>query len=193
MPRRLARLLGGELYVTDRGAATVTSAGAPQHGVCFSLRLPLRVAGALPPPPRELREQLSPVTVDSLSGGAMLVRRNVLLVDDGPGNRRLARRMLQQIGCAVTEAADGDEVLHVLFAAAAGGPGAATDVVLMNVHMPRLDGIAALKEMRAAGWAIPVIAVTADADADAEHGGDKCAFSRARGPSWCMSHRCQSG
>jgi CheY-like chemotaxis protein len=36
------------------------------------------------------------------------MKRNVLVVDDSEGNRRLVRRMLQQLGCRVAEVADGE-------------------------------------------------------------------------------------
>jgi CheY-like chemotaxis protein len=100
---------------------------------------------------------------------AILVKRNVLIVDDSEGNRRLLRRMLQQLGCRVMEASDGDEVLAALTAAAAESAdrsGRGVDVVLMDIEMARLGGIPAVRAMRKAGWRTPVIAVTGHAGAD---------------------------
>ncbi len=155
-PRRLAKLLGGDLHITDRPD------GAP--GVQFTLRLPLRPAA----PPHEPRSSAGPLAllatgaasgVDEGAGRSkILLRKAVLVVDDSEANRRLARRMLLQLGCAVTEASDGDEVVPALIAAT--GAGAPLDLVLMDIEMARVDGLAALRELRHAGWATPVIAVT---------------------------------
>ena len=82
----------------------------------------------------------------------------VLLVDDHPMNRELGEAMLVLAGCEVTVAEDGDEAVRL-----------ATerdfDVILMDVHMPRMDGLAATRAIRALDGArgqAPIIALTAD-------------------------------
>ncbi len=161
--RRLARLLEGELHVTDR------TDGA--RGTRFALRLPLRV----PPAARTVAVATGDASPAHDSQTQMqregrekiLVKRNVLIVDDSEGNRRLLRRMLQQLGCRVVEATDGDEVLAALTAAAAEAAadrnGRGVDVVLMDIEMARVGGVAAVLAMRGAGWRTPVIAVTGHA------------------------------
>ncbi len=148
--RRLAALLHGDLHVTDRRDGV--------RGVVYRLRLPC--VAAPDPDADAVVATVTPVLPRSL------LRTSVLIVDDSEGNRRLARRMLLQLGCFVVEAADGDEVVRALAAAAAAaaaGPGATpgatrgVDVVLMDIEMPRMDGVAALAEMRAHGWGAPVI------------------------------------
>ena len=162
--RRLARLLEGELHVTDR------TDGA--RGTRFALRLPLRV----PPAARTVAVATGDASPAHDSQTQMqregrekiLVKRNVLIVDDSEGNRRLLRRMLQQLGCRVVEAADGDEVLAALAAAAAASADRhGVDVVLMDIEMARVGGIAAVREMRRAGWRTPAVAVTGHAGPDA--------------------------
>ncbi len=59
----------------------------------------------------------------------------------------------------------GDEVLGAL-AAAVTVDGRGVDVVLMDIEMVRVNGLAALVGMRTAGWSMPVIATTGYASAE---------------------------
>ncbi len=80
----------------------------------------------------------------------------ILVVDDEPKIRLLARRFLEADGFEVVEAADGPAGLL-----AAQDP--AVGLVLMDVAMPGLDGLEVLRRLRLAS-AIPVILVTARVD-----------------------------
>jgi CheY-like chemotaxis protein len=85
----------------------------------------------------------------------------VLLVEDNPVNQEVARGMLEQLGCEVTLAADGEQ-------GATAFEGGQFDVVLMDCHMPRLDGYGATARIRAYEKAVdwprtPVVALTANA------------------------------
>lgn len=66
----------------------------------------------------------------------------VLVVDDNPVNRLVAVRTVEKGGHAVVEAVDGQEALNIL---AEEEP---FDVVLMDLHMPMIDGLGATKEIR---------------------------------------------
>ncbi len=82
----------------------------------------------------------------------------MLIVDDNATNRIVAQTLLEAFGCAVTTAEDGFDALARLRVQR-------FDAVLMDIHMPRMDGPAALAAIRAgeAGDpAIPVVALTAD-------------------------------
>ncbi len=151
------------------------------RGTRFRLRLPLRVppaatttaaastAAAFPTAAVTSPAAAGPFPRDSQTRheGRGLVKRNVLIVDDSEGNRRLLRRMLQQLGCRVIEAADGDEVAGALAAAAAADPThRGVDMVLMDIDMARVGGVAAVRGLREGGWVLPVIAVTGHAGAD---------------------------
>jgi signal transduction histidine kinase/CheY-like chemotaxis protein len=83
----------------------------------------------------------------------------VLIVEDNPINRELAAEMLQAAGCSVTTANDGEQALARIAAAT-------FDLVLMDWHMPGVDGLAATRRLRALEQAqnrarLPVIALTA--------------------------------
>ncbi|MFT4254393.1 MAG: response regulator, partial [Caulobacter sp.] len=82
----------------------------------------------------------------------------VLLVDDHPMNRELGAALLTLAGCAVETAEDGDEAVRI---AADGG----FDVILMDIHMPRMDGLAAARAIKALpgpAARVPIIALSAD-------------------------------
>jgi signal transduction histidine kinase/CheY-like chemotaxis protein len=88
--------------------------------------------------------------------GALAAR--ILLVDDHPMNRELGATMLGLLGCEVILAENGEEGV-----AAAQTSGC--DLILMDVHMPRMDGLAATRAIRALGGSnatIPIIAMSAD-------------------------------
>ena len=84
----------------------------------------------------------------------------VLVVDDSDINRELAQRILEVEGALVHLAGDGQAALDWLEDNPAG-----VDIVLMDVQMPRLDGYAATRRLRAdARWRdLPVLALTAGA------------------------------
>jgi len=90
----------------------------------------------------------------------------VLVVDDDKAVRESLRRSLEFNGFAVSLAADGAEAL-------AGIGGIGPDVVVMDVMMPRLDGIETTKSLRQAGNDVPILVLTArDAVADRVDGLD---------------------
>jgi PAS domain S-box-containing protein len=81
-------------------------------------------------------------------------RGHVLVAEDSPDNRTLVSRMLQRLGLDVTEVASGDEAVR---AALSSG----FDLVLMDRHMPGMDGVAATTMLRQAGFSRPIVAFTA--------------------------------
>ncbi|MCB9683604.1 MAG: response regulator [Alphaproteobacteria bacterium] len=79
----------------------------------------------------------------------------VLLVDDEADIRRIAELSLRNLGGhEVVAASSGAEAL-------ASVEGISPDVVLMDVTMPDLDGLAVLAEVRRRGLAVPVVFMTA--------------------------------
>jgi len=82
------------------------------------------------------------------------VKPRVLVVDDDKAVRESLRRSLEFNGYDVVMAADGAEAL-------AGISAAAPDIVVMDVMMPRLDGIETTKALRQAGNDLPILVLTA--------------------------------
>ena len=84
----------------------------------------------------------------------------VLLAEDNPINALLARTLLARSGCVVDVVQDGEEAV----AAAAAAP---YDLILLDIRMPRLDGIGAAERIRALpepASRVPLVALTADAN-----------------------------
>jgi CheY-like chemotaxis protein len=99
--------------------------------------------------------QMAPQAADALS---------ILIAEDNDINALLARALLERLGHRATVARDGAAAVEAWRAArAANTP---YDLVLMDLHMPVTDGIAATRHIRAAeagGARTTIIALTADA------------------------------
>lgn len=83
----------------------------------------------------------------------------LLVVDDHPVNLRLIQGMLSQIGYAAEYCESGSQALTVT-------QDTAFDLILMDVHMPKMDGMEATQKIRqiaGPNCTTPIIAVTADA------------------------------
>ncbi|TMG46797.1 MAG: response regulator [Chloroflexi bacterium] len=95
----------------------------------------------------------------------------ILLVEDNEKNMKLARDLLAYNGHTVFEATTGE-------AAVATATKELPDLVLMDIQLPGIDGIEALRRIRADGKAsrIPVVALTASVMADDRERFDKAGF-----------------
>jgi CheY-like chemotaxis protein len=142
--RQLADLMGGVIEVESQ----------PGRGSLFRVVLELPRAE----PPGDSQDEIEGEAEPSDSAGGIAGRR-ILVAEDNLINQAVARAILEAVGARLDVAHDGVEALEML---AAGD----FDVVLMDVHMPRMGGIEALSRIRAgeAGHpGLPVIALTADA------------------------------
>ncbi len=136
--RHLVELMGGRLEV-----ASTPGIGSTFH---FTLTLP-RVA---PEQAMHLDDTLPPRAVARFDA-------KVLLVEDNTVNRRMARILLEQLGCRMDEATNGREAVDRVIAGH-------YDLVLMDVNMPEMDGLQATQEIRRRenrSPRVPIIAMTA--------------------------------
>ncbi|MEU7907594.1 ATP-binding protein [Actinoplanes sp. NPDC049118] len=93
----------------------------------------------------------APITVPPLSPG------RVLLAEDNDVNRTVFRRMIELLGVECDTVADGSAAVSALLGETA------YDVVLMDVQMPRTDGLEATRQVRSADCDTPILALTATA------------------------------
>ena len=93
-----------------------------------------------------------------LNDFAALRGKRVLVADDNALNREVATDFLTEVGVEVYTAVDGLDAIRCLEVQN-------VDAVLMDIHMPRMDGLTAVREIRRAGrWSsLPIIALTAQA------------------------------
>lgn len=83
----------------------------------------------------------------------------LLLAEDNPVNLKLATLILTKAGYTVTSAANGRKAVDTFTASPD-----AFDLILMDVQMPEMDGLAATRELRERGFNdIPIVAMTANA------------------------------
>jgi CheY-like chemotaxis protein/HPt (histidine-containing phosphotransfer) domain-containing protein len=145
--RRLAQIMGGDVAVES----------TPDAGSIFTVTLTLCAAPA-GSPLKSLTKMKAPVPV---SVGARSDGPRVLVVDDHPVNREVLVMQLQLLGIAADNVANGVDALaawvRTRYAA-----------VLLDIHMPRMNGYELSRRLRAAeaerhGSRTPIIAVTADA------------------------------
>jgi signal transduction histidine kinase/FixJ family two-component response regulator len=145
--RRLAQIMGGD----------VEGESAPGAGSIFTVTLALRAAPAFSP----LKSLLQPVAGTPANVAARSGEARVLVVDDHPVNREVLTLQLKLLGIAADSAASGADALtawaRTRYAA-----------VLVDIHMPRMDGHELTRRLRGAeaarnGTRTPIIAVTADA------------------------------
>jgi CheY-like chemotaxis protein len=143
--QRLVKLMGSELRVrSNDGQGSRFS---------FDLSLPEALLPARTSPER-----------DRVIAGYRGAARRVLIADDNTINRKVLCGLLEPLGFQCAQAIDGEDCLHQV-------DQMHPDVVLMDVVMPKLDGLAAVRRLRAQpGTArLPVIALSASVlDADRE-------------------------
>lgn len=147
--KRLVQLMGGRIWVTSN----------VEHGSTFYVELPLEVAegqevDALHALQQEMVEKTVSVYEDSKDA---LRGLSILLVEDVKVNQLVAVQMLQTFGASVDVAENGREAVSK---AKTGN----FDMILMDIHLPEMDGIEATKQIRRIDhlMAIPIIAMTAD-------------------------------
>jgi len=148
--RNLARLMGGDIVVTSRQG----------EGSTFVFTVPLQMLPALKEVPEGGAEPLAGDVVPSQPAGAAPERSlRVLVADDNEVNRMVMEAILSGLGHAVAFAEDGEQAVSL-------ATGQHWDIVLMDLHMPHMDGLEATQAIRALPHVqrsqVPIVALTAD-------------------------------
>ena len=100
--------------------------------------------------------------VETLADLELQSSPHILIVDDNATNRVVAQALCEMFGCSSETAEDGLEALEAV-------QDRPFDLILMDIKMPRMDGVQATQAIRALPGArgrIPIIALTANADPD---------------------------
>ena len=138
--KQLVELMGGTIKVSSK----------LNVGSTFVISIPFDPT----PAPRE---------TEQIASGSALQGRRLLLVEDNDLNAEIAATLLEGDGACVSIAGDGAQALEAF----AKSPAGTFDAILMDVMMPKMDGLAATKAIRALDHPdaarIPIIAMTGNA------------------------------
>ena len=133
--KQLVSAMGGKISVSS----------VPGRGSTFTVFLPMKSAK----PEFIKRTSRSEIKLPELS---------IIVADDNAVNRMVLSRLLEADGHRVVTMSNGREVLDYL-------PNHSVDAIMMDLQMPVMDGVTAVRKIRAMGGGrstIPVIAVTAN-------------------------------
>jgi CheY-like chemotaxis protein len=141
--RSIAQALGGELTVTSRlGAGSTFSAVVDAENPTVD-------------PPTQTSENAPPGLAADLSA-ASLASRRILVVEDNPFNRKLIKLSLERLGAEIELAENGQAGVDRALAGA-------FDLILLDMQMPVMDGLTAVKLLREKKYRQPIVALTAHA------------------------------
>jgi two-component system, sensor histidine kinase len=145
LSKKLAQALGGDLLLLESKVDQGTTFG-------FKFNPGKLVAAEMAPH----KTEASSAKIKVAKFSDEIKDMKILLVEDSLDNQNLFSRYLKQAGGIVDIANDGVE--GVTFAR-----NKIYDVILMDVQMPNLDGYGATELLRAEGFTLPIIALTAHA------------------------------
>ena len=153
--RSLARLMGGELSASSQlGQGSVFT---------LSIKTPWSALSALSVHSAPTSGAGTPAAPGLIGPASPSEPLHVLVVEDHPVNRKVVGLLLQSMGHQVSFAEDGQQALTQ-------ASQTDFDLVLMDIHMPVMDGLSSARYIRALPGArgqVPIVALTADVMNDA--------------------------
>jgi signal transduction histidine kinase/FixJ family two-component response regulator len=141
--RQLVETMGGQIRAENNAG----------KGATFAFDLTLK---------RALLERAGESNVSELTELNLQAQPHILIVDDNATNRVVAQALCEMFGCTSECAEDGIEAVEAV-------QSRRFDLVLMDIKMPRMDGVQATQTIRALPGPeknVPIIALTANADPD---------------------------
>ncbi|NWG87194.1 MAG: response regulator [Hydrogenophilaceae bacterium] len=143
LSRQLAEKLGGTISVTSEAGA----------GSRFTVTVAAGTIGPLVQGPEEVR-RLEELPEQEAATRAL--HGDILVAEDNPDNQRLIALNTRRLGAGLTVVDNGQ--LAVVSALAR-----PYDLILMDMQMPVMDGLTAVRTLRARGYRGPIVALTANA------------------------------
>src|SRR5229473_2171015 len=158
--RSHAGLHGGAILMLSSGGGLGQAVRAKEAGVAQTLLKPIKQSELLDAIMTVLGQEVQLPAQQRAAIRPSGLRARVLLAEDNPVNEHLARTLLEKQGHTVMVAHNGREALAL-------AQKERFDVVLMDVQMPEMDGLAATKAIReiesANGGHVPIVGLTAHA------------------------------
>jgi PAS domain S-box-containing protein len=142
--------------LTERMGGAITARSEPGAGSVFEVMLPLRRVSR---DDCALADAASADVCDDEGGLEGLHGLRILLAEDHPTNQRVVQLILDSVGVDLTIVGDGEAAIEAF-------ERSPLDLILMDMQMPGVDGLAATREIRrreAGGSRIPIAMLTANA------------------------------